>query len=334
MDMERLSALLLDLYRYAHELPIGDFQDRALRRLQTVIPFERAWWGMARIVPGQDPELHSSFPFNLPAEYSEVWEQIKRADELAQALHRSPGLTICIDAQRMRESGIARLLTEFDVAQVMSTLIASPELNLVTFLSLYRGIDQSPFGEEERRFKQSAMPHLVATWNMNWISGLEQLQAHSAPTRAANAIADRHGVLLSAEPRFLALLRREWPEWKGPELPSALASALWSRSRSHIGSAIAARCDLVADLQLLEVRARSPIDRLSRRERSVAASFAEGHSHKEVAGSLGLSPATVRHHLRRIYSKLAVSDKAALSRLLIESGTDNPHAAGVNGVLR
>lgn len=121
---------------------------------------------------------------------------------------------------------------------------------------------------------------------------------------------------------------------EGPELPAALAGALRNGSGSHVGSAIVARSDVVADLQLLEVRARSPVDRLSRRERTVAASFAEGHSHKEVAESLGLSPATVRHHLRRIYSKLAVSDKAALSRLLMDGSGNDPRTESVDGVSR
>jgi len=38
-----------------------------------------------------------------------------------------------------------------------------------------------------------------------------------------------------------------------------------------------------------------------------------------VARALGVTPATVRHHLRRVYAKLAVDDKAALAQRLTES---------------
>lgn len=327
--MARLSALLLDLYRYAHELPIGEFQERALRRLQQVLSFDSGWWGMSRMLPGRDPELHSSFPFNLPAAYADAWEAIKQGDELAKAVHRAPGITVHFDAERMRDTGVGRLARQFGFTQAMSTLIVNHELNLITFLSLYRNAPEPSFSEQERLFKQSVMPHFVATWNMNWISGLEQLSAHSAPTRTATAIADRRGVLLSAEPRFLELLRLDWPDWKGPGLPPPLAAMLETRAPC-IGAATIAGSALVADLYLVEIRARSAIDRLSQRERAVAVRFAEGHSYKEIAESLGLAPATVRHHLRRVYSKLSVSDKAALSRLLIDAGTGSARAEGTH----
>ena len=67
---------------------------------------------------------------------------------------------------------------------------------------------------------------------------------------------------------------------------------------------------------LISVTQRAPADRLSPRERAVASEFSNGKSYKEVARSLDISPATVRHHLRVIYEKLGVSDKGELSRLL------------------
>lgn len=319
MGMERLSALLLDLHRYSREMTIADFQDRALRRLQQVLPFDRAWWGTARLLPGQAPELHSSFPFNLPAEYEDVWEEIKQGDELAKAVHRAPGVTVYFDADRIRGTGVERLAMQFGYTQAMSTLIANPGLNLITFLSVYRTAPRPAFSETERLFMQCSMPHLVATWNTNWISQLEQTRIHSMATRAAMAIADRRGVLLTAEPHFLELARLEWPDWKGPALPSPLTAMLGTQAR-HVGGATICHCYPVADLRLIEVRVRSVMDRLSLRERAIAASFAEGRSYKEIAESLGLSPATVRHHLRHVYAKLSVSDKAALSRLIVESG--------------
>ena len=48
----------------------------------------------------------------------------------------------------------------------------------------------------------------------------------------------------------------------------------------------------------------------------MAEAFASGRNYKEVARLLGVSPATVRHHLRAVYVKLGVRDKAALARTL------------------
>jgi TolB-like protein/DNA-binding CsgD family transcriptional regulator len=56
--------------------------------------------------------------------------------------------------------------------------------------------------------------------------------------------------------------------------------------------------------------------RLSQREREVAAAYAEGESHKEIASRLFLAPSTVRTHLGSVYRKLGVSSKIELRRLL------------------
>ena len=40
-------------------------------------------------------------------------------------------------------------------------------------------------------------------------------------------------------------------------------------------------------------------------------------TYKVIARDLGIAPATARHHLREIYRKLEVSDKAALAHMLM-----------------
>jgi len=57
-------------------------------------------------------------------------------------------------------------------------------------------------------------------------------------------------------------------------------------------------------------------DALSNREQEVATAYATGQSYKEIARDLGLSPTTVRSHLRTVYSKLGVTSKLELARFL------------------
>ncbi|MDN5860659.1 MAG: helix-turn-helix transcriptional regulator, partial [Pseudonocardia sp.] len=57
---------------------------------------------------------------------------------------------------------------------------------------------------------------------------------------------------------------------------------------------------------------------LSARELEVARLFAEGLTTAEVAARLVLSPHTVTAHLRRIYERLEVHSRAALTRILVE----------------
>ena len=48
------------------------------------------------------------------------------------------------------------------------------------------------------------------------------------------------------------------------------------------------------------------------RELSAAMLYAHGHSHKDIAASLGLTPATVRTYLRSAYAVLGVKNKMEL----------------------
>ena len=57
---------------------------------------------------------------------------------------------------------------------------------------------------------------------------------------------------------------------------------------------------------------------LSTREREVADAYAAGQSYKEIARELGLSPTTVRSHLRAVYGKLGVTSKIELARFLTD----------------
>lgn len=68
----------------------------------------------------------------------------------------------------------------------------------------------------------------------------------------------------------------------------------------------------------MHLRPRAQVDFLTKREKVVARKFSAGKSYKEVAEALGISPATVRHHLRAIYTKLDVQDKAALANKLLQ----------------
>ncbi|WP_147110025.1 GAF domain-containing protein [Tateyamaria sp. syn59] len=60
------------------------------------------------------------------------------------------------------------------------------------------------------------------------------------------------------------------------------------------------------------------IEPLSKREAEVAAAYADGASYKVIARDLGISPTTVRSHLRTVYGKLNVTSKIALAQVLAD----------------
>ena len=79
-----------------------------------------------------------------------------------------------------------------------------------------------------------------------------------------------------------------------------------------------------AEIGLEPLASGGNVAALSRRERMVAAKFAEGRTYKEIAQLLCISPGTVRTHLTTIYRKLGVSNKVMLVGLMA------PHARPID----
>lgn len=69
--------------------------------------------------------------------------------------------------------------------------------------------------------------------------------------------------------------------------------------------------------KLAERRAR---EGLSPRELEVLQHLVSGHSNKEIAGALNMAPSTVKHHLERIFSKLAVKDRTQAATAAVQRG--------------
>lgn len=62
--------------------------------------------------------------------------------------------------------------------------------------------------------------------------------------------------------------------------------------------------------------------RLTRREKAVLEALAEGRRNKEIADRLGISEATVKSHLNRVYHKLHLSDRLQAALYLERHGVD------------
>lgn len=68
----------------------------------------------------------------------------------------------------------------------------------------------------------------------------------------------------------------------------------------------------------LDARATHPT--LTAREAQVMQLVADGHRNKEIATELGISEETVQVHLKNVFSKLRVSDRAAAANVLLKRG--------------
>lgn len=91
-----------------------------------------------------------------------------------------------------------------------------------------------------------------------------------------------------------------------------------ARQETALDPAVARQlvCYLTDDAMQTVAEGRS-LDRLTERQRDVAALVAEGLSNEEIAGQLFLSPATVKSHLTAVLRRLEVRTRTQLAILLI-----------------
>ncbi len=66
--------------------------------------------------------------------------------------------------------------------------------------------------------------------------------------------------------------------------------------------------------------ARQKAQDLTPREREIIRAVAEGQVNKDIAGTFKISEHTVKHHLTRIFDKLAVSNRVELARFAVNHG--------------
>jgi DNA-binding CsgD family transcriptional regulator len=324
-----LGSALLNIYALSRSTEVSGFQRAALQRVADDLPFHSAWWGMARAEPGGGFALHSTFAVSLPDHFVASWEAVVLEDELARAVTARPGITVRFARDDFGRTRGLRLMSErYDIGSALSTVIADRRLGLVSFLSLYRPAAAPGFGEGERKLKELLMPHLTAAWHANWLQHFDRLRSADDRRGGGLALADRHGLLHVADAGFADLIRSEWSGWSGPALPPALR-ALVDGEAAYQGLQLSVSGRREGDLIVLRAQPHAPLDCLSPREAEIAACYGGGLSYKEIAARLACSPYTVRHHLRGIYDKLGVSNKAALARLAGQTQAQ-PSAGGTS----
>lgn len=316
--LEVLSTLLLDLLSVCDTLPFPEFQHTALRLVQERLPFDSALWAAGAMAAGREPVIFSIFLYNQPEEMLASYERVKSWDlVLAKALAQ-PGATINVAlSDVVWEKGSEAMKAHgerYGMQHILTTVTRGPVTALLGDITIYRADPAHRFSEQERLLLQNLVPHLMTLCNRSRIQHLEEaLHPGRERRRRAAALVDRKGMLYNVNAGFINLMLTQWPEWRGPMLPTELFDAIVTTSAPRaLFSRIAVHASAVNDLFLLHLREIAPCDSLSEREWDVASAFGRGMSHKEIARHLGIAPGTVRNHLTTIYEKLGVSNKAEL----------------------
>ncbi len=312
--------LLLRLYRGSTEVAFTAFQDWSLDLLGEVVRFDAAWWGKASAQPAK---ILSAHLFNADASLLDDYRRIDGDDYFRDAMIANPGRTInigdLVSRKDFERSAIyLRYGRKHRIESAVGTTLFEPVSSMVDFLTLWRFDPRWPFSENDRLMVERITPHLVEA---NRISRLVSLQGVKTavpfddPIRPW-ALADRDdGSVVDINGSFVALLKREWPDWSSTVLPAELLRHVKRRHR-YSGESIVVEVSDVDGFVLLVARARQSVDRLGRREAQVLKLYASGESYRRIAERLGTAPATVRNQLARIYRKFGVHNKVALIGLL------------------
>ncbi len=312
-----LGRLLLELYPLALTASIGEFETQLFSLLREHLDFDSAWLGRSTLVDGT-PLMHSNALYRLGPDFLSGWEEIKFKDPLVPLVKSAPGQPVhmLITDERMCPE-FRRFTERHDMAQLLCVISVDPALNLWTHLSLYRNSLVPRFSARDAELGQLVMPHIASVLNINRVQYLERVRHRTGTQRVSAAICDSAGVMLYADAAFADLVLLEWPEWRGGRLPAPLLPALLGNERgAFVGAHLSLHAEKLGDMHLVQVRPRAAIDVLTPKELSVARLFGEGLTYKAVARRLGLSPATVRHHLRQAYSKLHIQNKGEIAWLL------------------
>ncbi len=312
-----MQLFITELIKTGFSAPVGEFKQEVIACLNRLIRFDMALWASGHT---KDLQVNNTYLYNLPDTMMHSWEQVKHQDRLLAGLIANPGETFDVYDfyTRLEREGFEtyqRHSKLFGIENAISTAIPNPDTGLLEVMSLYRRDPGEKFSRDERRAKKFVFPLVIEAWHHNQIQHLVNLSGNRIGDSLA--ICDGKAWIHHAEPKFVDLLKGQWPGWSGPEFPEPVK--IWlegMETKSLKVKKIAfSRMDL-NDLILVKAHSRDAAVSLTKREEQVADFFAGGMTYKKIAHELCISPFTVRHHLESIYRKLAVTNKVALFQIL------------------
>lgn len=310
--MNRLDSFIANIYRAGQFHGTADFRETLLALLGGAVPFDGALWGNGN---RDENCFHSVITLGVHEDYPRVLEKTVDLNPMRHELNSKVRVAVnmsdIISDKALYASDIyRRCFSRFGVERVMSFVEVDRRTQINTLISLYRFERERPFTEQERLDFERAAFHMVnAAQNALF---LHMAKGSAAHPDAAAAICDRHGLFYEAQPDFMDLLERHFPDWPGDILPFDVPAP--DEVRRLNGLCVAA--ELHDDLHYLRLWEARPTDTLPEIDRRIVDQVCQGMTFKEIGRELELAPSTVSNRLYRIYRKLGIRSRVALAKLV------------------
>lgn len=313
-SLQAFNHCLLQLTRLTRGRDAAQFIGEGLQAFGQLVPFAATWWGeMSQPHASAAAQSWMHGQLNLSESFAAEWNQISALDRFSHGTLSRPG-------EIVRASGFTDPCVEvnafarrYDLYHLLCITFALPESGLMFFVCLYRGASAQAFSDSEARLFASFCEHLLQLWRFQ-VQDLLQLGGDDGASEFAVARAD--GRLLYVGARLCAAIAQEIPGWGGSVLPAALIAQLPNAPCVMRLGRLALTLNRSGEQLILALTSQARHTSLAPRERTAAMLFAAGHSYKEIAKLLLLSPATVRTYLRTCYLQLGVRSKLELCAAL------------------
>jgi DNA-binding CsgD family transcriptional regulator len=301
------------LYRSGLSVSPEGFRAWGLRQLRKVIPFDGALWGSGTI---KTMRFHTVELVGLPRPFAESLETTHRMNPILPLILRKLDSPVDMsdampDAEFFGSELYKTSFEPFGVSRILSTLHADPRSGLYSLLSLYRKDRAAVFTKDDRTLQKRAVYHLFQSASHAFFLHLMRTHGERPPGSGA-AVVDREQRFYEAQPRFLDMIERNFPQHNGETLPFAPPPI---GEVVHIGD-MCAKTEAFGELYCIYLWSAGPLDRLTLREREIVYAVTQGLSFKQAARKIGVAPSTVANHLYRIYRKLDVNSRSELAGLV------------------
>lgn len=320
---ERLSQLLLELYRGSTEVPAERFLNWAFDRLRADLPFDSGIW-VSGAAGDAVPVLYALHLDRQPAQMLVDYEPVRPYDTIFPRVVANQGRAVRADALAEMPEHCWPYLKRYGLTLGLCVLKVDPVSGLLNSITLYRCDGEHRFSDDDAALLEAVFPHLRVVDRVSKMQRFKQEAGATAATVGGFATCDPTGELRYLDEAFKSLLIQAWPGWRGPGLPAEW-HALLVKGRTGVpmpGQLVATSqphhdgLPAGAHGWLLHLRPANPLDLLPLRLREVADALVAGRTYKQIAKDLGIAPTSVRNHMAAINRRLGVNSRAELAARL------------------